>query len=180
MNVVRKSEGGTDEEEMRRKSKREKLNSMWEDTHKTKNGPECAWWCCQQCLVFISCLVLTPVWLATAWLAGVSHLLDQSVRRQRVCCLNVLFSCQQAWRATQPTTVQGGPRLYDRLVSVCISCCTEMSVWVDAVSSLVSVPVWLSVQALACFNVSFACVSKWVRRRGKGPSVAQRPKLPTL
>ncbi len=62
--------------------------------------------CCQQCLVFISCLVLTPVW------RGVSHLLDQLVRRQRVCCLNVLFSCQQA---KQPQTVLEGPRL---LVSV--------------------------------------------------------------
>lgn len=30
-------------------------------------GSECASWCCQQCLVFISCLVLNPVWLATAW-----------------------------------------------------------------------------------------------------------------
>lgn len=91
MHVVRKSEGGKDEE-VRRKSKREKLNSMWEETHKTKNGPECAWRCCQQCLVFISCLVLTPMWLATAWFRGVSHLLDQLERRQRV-LESVLLEC---------------------------------------------------------------------------------------
>lgn len=39
-------------------------------------------------------------------------------------------------------------------------------------------------QALACFIVSLACVSKWIRKGrregGPGPSVAQCPKLPTL
>lgn len=42
MHVVRKSEGGEDE---MRKSKREKLNSMWEETQKrvkNKNGPDWA------------------------------------------------------------------------------------------------------------------------------------------
>lgn len=136
MHVVRKSEGGKDEE-MRRKSKREKLNSMWEVTHKTKNGPECAWWCCQQCLVFISCLVLTPMWLATAWFGGVSHLLDQLVRRQRV-SESVLLECfvfrvnkrdeQCAQNSTGRAKAFTNVILVDWLVSVYISCCTEMSV----------------------------------------------------
>lgn len=46
--------------EMRRKSKREKLISMWEETHKTKTGPEWALSVLDGVVssVFISCLVL--------------------------------------------------------------------------------------------------------------------------
>lgn len=71
---------------------------------------------------------------------------------RRVCCSNVLFSCQQAWRATQPKTVQEGPGLvqmwpwstgqYQCASAVVLRCLSLPSVWVDAVSSLVSVSVW--------------------------------------
>lgn len=122
-------------DEMRRKTKNEKLNSKWEVTFRNKSkmglsGPECAcaWWCCQQCLVFISCLVLNPVWLATAWIRG--GLLDQLVRRQHVevsgnvmlQCL--LFSCQNSHAAHLSKTVQEGLALckcdLDGLVSVSV------------------------------------------------------------
>lgn len=108
-------------------------------------------------VVFISCLVSTPVSLATARFGP---------------CLNVQFSWRPA--STRAKTIQGGPKAGKkcdpgRRVSVsvarlmyyplfgwmlCLLCCLHL----------------LLTRALVCFNVSFACVSTWGEKEEAGES----------
>lgn len=80
-----------------------------------------------------------------------------------------------------PQTVQEGQRL------VCVICCTERclslpSVWVEDVSSLVSLSIGVgaSFGLLQCVSCLCLKMGKKRRRWEGGPSVAQCPKLATL
>lgn len=158
MHVVRKSEGGEDE---MRKSKREKLNSMWEETQKrvkNKNGPD---WALSVLHGVVSSVLSSSVvlcWIQCDWLqldsgcdSSIGSVGSASASVGECVAWNVLFSRQQASNGAQNSTGRAKAFkiliLVDWIVSVCIICCTERclslpSVWVDAVSSLVSVSIW--------------------------------------
>lgn len=116
---------------------------------------------------------------------GVIHLLDQLVQRRHMCCSSVSFSCQQAWKQYRKAEVLKNVISVEQIVSVCIGCCAERclslpSDWVDAVSSLVSVSIWVFRCRLWPASMCHRLCLNMKGRRGEGPSVAQCPKLPAL
>lgn len=153
-------------------------------------GFECASWCCQQCLVFISCLMLEPKWLATAWFRGVIRLEDQWGHRQQVLVVFflkyfVLEAVSRQWTAQKSSTGRAKAltflaakyRCASAVVSgdVCLGGCCDFS-WCQS-----SFGVGASFGLLQCVSC-FLSRNGWqaVKVGGGGPSVAQCPELASL
>lgn len=145
-------------------------------------GSECASWCCQQCLVFISWLVLEPMWLTTAQFRCDSSTgsVGVTVSKWWLCCF-----------LDSPEKKQSGTGKWDNSHVVGLQSTgvrhllyQKMSVWVDAVSSLgVSLHLVLvrALSLLPCVS-GFLSQNGWQAEKvgGGGPSVAQCPQLATL
>lgn len=143
---------------MRRKSKREKLNSMWEETHKKQNGPD---WALSVLDGVVSSVLSSSVvlcWLQCDWLqldsgceSSIGSVVTASVSDSVLLECFVFVSTSVTSNTAQNSIARAeafkkNVILVGRLVSVWIICCTERchatSVWVDVVSSLVSVSIW--------------------------------------
>lgn len=184
MHVVRKSEGG----KMRWKEQERKAEfHVGGNTRgkKNKNGPD---WALSVLHGVVSSVLSSSVvlcWIQCDWLpldsgcdSSIGSVGSSSASVGRCVARNVSFfeATSKDW---SPRTVQEGP--------VCIICSTERclslpSVWVEDVSSLVSVSIGVgaSFGLLQCVSCLCLEMGKKRRRWEGGPSVAQCPKLATL
>lgn len=121
-------------------------------------GSECASWCCQQCLVFISWPMVEPMWRTTARFRGVIHLRDQWGSPSASVGSVVFFF----WTAQKKNSLG---RAHETILSccraakhrVCVICCIRrcLSGWMLCLR-WVSVFIWCWCELCACCRVSVA------------------------